>query len=80
MAQLNELKKIKRLYGEKFSRLCRELFPQILENEGQLLKILLEIFSKNCNTLYESIDENNLVEDFKNLIYSVFDNEKENKK
>ena len=77
MAQSDELKKIKRIYGEKFSRLCRELFPQILDQEGALLKILQEKFSRNCNTLCESIEENGLKEDFKDLIYTVFDDDRE---
>ena len=77
MAQSDELKKIKRIYGEKFSRLCRELFPQILEQEGALLKILQEKFSRNCNTLCESIEENELKEDFKDLIYTAFDDGRE---
>ena len=77
MSQSDELKKIKRIYGEKFSRLCRELFPQILDQEGALLKILQEKFSRNCNTLCESIEENELKEDFKDLIYSAFDNGRE---
>ena len=77
MAQSDELKKIKRIYGEKFSRLCRELFPQILEQEGALLKILQEKFSRNCNTLCESIEENGLKEDFKDLIYTAFDDDRE---
>ena len=77
MVQSDELKKIKRIYGEKFSRLCRELFPQILEQEGTLLKILQGRFSRNCNTLCESIEENELKEDFKDLIYSAFDDGRE---
>ena len=77
MSQSDELKKIKRIYGEKFSRLCRELFPQILEQEGALLKILQEKFSRNCNTLCESIEENELKEDFKDLIYTAFDDGRE---
>ena len=80
MAQSDELKKIKRIYGEKFSRLCRELFPQILEQEGALLKILQEKFSRNCNTLCESIEENELKEDFKDLIYTAFDDDREEDK
>ena len=74
MSQSDELKKIKKMYGEKFSRLCRELFPQILEQEGELLKIIQRVFSRNCNTsLYKSIEDNNIKEEFKNLIYSFFD-------
>ncbi len=80
MAQSDELKKIKRIYGEKFSRLCRELFPQILDQEGALLKILQEKFSRNCNTLCESIEENGLKEDFKDLIYTAFDDDREEDK
>ena len=80
MSQSDELKKIKRIYGEKFSRLCRELFPQILDQEGALLKILQEKFSRNCNTLCESIEENGLKEDFKDLIYTAFDDDREEDK
>ena len=77
MVQSDELKKIKRIYSEKFSGLCRELFPQILEREGTLLKILQERFSRNCNTLCESIEENGLKWNFKDLIYTAFDDGKE---
>lgn len=31
MSESKELKNIKKIYGEKFSYLCRELFPKILE-------------------------------------------------
>ena len=55
MADTPELKKVKKIFGEKFKNLCRELFPVILENEGELLKILEKNFSHNCNSLYESI-------------------------
>lgn len=43
----NELKQIKKRYGENFSHLCRQLFPTILENEGMLLEILTEHFEYN---------------------------------
>jgi hypothetical protein len=36
----DELKQIKKLYGEDMAHLCRSLFPTILNNEGVLLKIL----------------------------------------
>ena len=77
MSQSKELKKIKKIYGEKFSHLCRELFPQILEQEGMLLQILQEKFSKNCNTLYETIKSTEMIEDFKDLIYNSFDKNRE---
>lgn len=77
MSQSRELKKIKKIYGEKFSHLCRELLPLILEQEGMLLKILQEKFSKNCNTLYETIEEYKLLNEFKALIYNIFDKNRE---
>ncbi len=39
-----ELKKIKKLYGEEMMHLCRDLFPDILEEEGTLLEILQDNF------------------------------------
>ena len=73
MSDTKELKKIKNIYGEKFKNLCREMFPIILEQEGALLTILEKIFSHNCNSLYETIKEQYLEIEFKNLIYSEFD-------
>ena len=77
MADTPELKKVKKIFGEKFKNLCRELFPVILENEGELLKILEKNFSHNCNSLYESITENKLESEFKEFIYSEFDQKRE---
>lgn len=80
MSETNELKKIKKLYGEKFKNLCRDNFPVILEQEGKLLDILKKRFSHNCNSLYESITENGLEESFSQLIYSEFNIEKRGNK
>lgn len=44
MASKDELKKIKKLYGERFMHLCRELFPTLLEEEGKLYEILSSTF------------------------------------
>lgn len=33
MAISNELKKIKKVYGENFMHMCRTLFPALLEDE-----------------------------------------------
>ena len=73
----NELKKIKKLYGEKFMHLCRELFPTILEKEGALTEILNSTFATNSRTLYEDIMEAGLKEKFKGMIYRHVDVEKE---
>ena len=41
---IDDLKIIKKHYGEKMSHLCRELFPTILETPGKLSYLLLEKF------------------------------------
>lgn len=47
MSELSpELRKIKKVYGEKFMKYCREYFSTILEKEGRLLEILEKSFSK----------------------------------
>lgn len=68
-----ELNKIKKIYGERFAKLCRELFPTILEQEGALYSILTSKFSENCKTLYEDIIDNQLDMEFKDYIYSKID-------
>lgn len=80
MSETNELKKIKKLYGERFKNLCRDMFPVILEQDGKLLEILEKKFSNNCNSLYEVITENDLKSEFKDLIYGEFDLEREEEK
>ncbi len=67
----SELKIIKKYYGESMSHLLRELFPTILEEDGTLLKILLNNFNIN-KYLYKDIVDNDLVEEFKNYIYSKY--------
>ena len=73
MAETGELKKIKKKYGENFMKLCRELFPTILEKEGRLYEILTSTFSDNCKTLYEDLTKENLQYGFKDFIYSKVD-------
>lgn len=77
MAELsNELKNIKKQYGENFMKLCRELFPTILETENLLYSMLTKKFSDNCKTLCEDITEAQLEGEFKDYIYSLIDVEK----
>ena len=76
MAETNELKGIKKLYGEKFMHLCRELFPTLLEKEGLLTQILTSSFSTNGRTLCQDIEDTEMLEDFKDYIYSKVDVEK----
>lgn len=66
----DELSLIKKRYGEKFSHLCRNLFPTILEEEGMLINILADHFD-STHFLYDDIINNSLVQCFKNYIYSI---------
>lgn len=66
---VDDLKIIKKHYGEKMAHLCRELFPTILEEPGRLSSLLLDKFEPS-RLLYEDIIQNSLKEQFKNFIYS----------
>ena len=80
MSELSpELRKIKKVYGEKFMKYCREYFSTILEKEGRLLEILEKSFSKNC-TLSDDINTDELKEQLKDYIYSKIDVEDEEKR
>ena len=69
---IDDLKVIKKQYGEKMSHLCRELFPTLLEQPGYLSNLLLEKFEPS-RSLYEDIIINGMKESFKNFIYSFSD-------
>lgn len=77
MAQSNELKIIKKIYGESLMKLCRKLFPTILEEEGKITEILNSTFANNSRTLGEDITKNHLEDQFKNLVYSKLGKENE---
>lgn len=77
MPDTKELKQIKNIYGEKFKNLCRDMFPTIIEQEGKLLEILQKKFAYNCNSLYEAITNNNLENEFKELIFREFGENRE---
>ena len=65
-----DLKWIKKHYGEKFSHLCRDLFPTLLDKEGLLQKLISEHFPPS-RELYDDITKNNLTSVFKTYIYSL---------
>lgn len=65
-----ELNKIKKIYGENFAKLCRSLFPSILEEEGKLLSILQEKFAPT-RTLWEDLLDQEKVQEFKYYIYNA---------
>ena len=62
---MNDLIKIKKLYGEEMMHLCRKLFPTLLEQENLLLNTLLSTFAPSrllaediINMGYESLFQN----------------------
>lgn len=69
---IDDLKIIKKKYGEKMSHLCRDLFPIILEKPGELSKIMQNNFNAT-HYLYDDIINNNLLASFKEFIYANFD-------
>ena len=77
MSETKDLKRIKKLYGEKFMHLCRELFPSILEQEGLLPIVLESCFEPNTRTLYEDIASENLFEEFQSFVFEKVDVEKD---
>ncbi len=70
--ELDDLKKIKKEYGEGMSHMCRELFPTILEKPGLLYHIITKRFIKS-KQLYEDIINSNKKYEFKNYIYFLYD-------
>ncbi len=65
-----ELNRIKKIYGENFAKLCRSLFPTILEEEGKLLSILQAKFAPT-RSLYEDLIKDGKVFEFKYYIYNL---------
>ena len=72
-----DLKIIKKLYGEKMAHFCRENFATLLETEGLLLKLMLNNFEPS-HVLYDDILKQELDGEFKNYIYSLVDVENNN--
>ncbi len=64
-----DLKEIKRKYGEKMSHLCKKIFPTILETKGLLPKLLEENFAES-HQLCDDIINAQMVQSFKAFIYS----------
>lgn len=73
-----DLKHIKKHYGEEMMHLCRELFPNILEDEGALSKILDNTFAYSKN-LGEDILSSGKKYELKSYIYNQYDNRFEEK-
>lgn len=69
-----ELKKIKKLYGENMMHLCRKTFPTFLEYPGLLSNIIQSLFEPS-RYLYEDIINNSLENEFREYIYSYLTTE-----
>ena len=67
----SDLKIIKKKYGENFSKLCRELFPSILENEGELVSIITFLF-KESHFLYDDLITYDRVKSFQRLVMNKY--------
>ncbi len=63
-----DLEYIKRHYSERFAKLCRELFPTILEHPGLLKEVITENFD-NTSTLYEDLVKSKST--FAKYVYTV---------
>ena len=64
----DELRKIKKIYGEKMAHLCRKLFPTLLEEPGKVLNALQKYFAPN-HKIADDIEEHDHIEEFTKLIY-----------
>ena len=69
---IDDLKEIKKLYGENFSHLCRDNFSKILSEPGILFNIINNTFAPT-RSLYQDIIDYDLVIEFKNFIYNEYD-------
>ena len=67
----SDLKILKKKYGENFSKLCRNLFPSILEEEGTLVLIITSLF-KESHFLYDDLIKYNMVYSFQKLVMNEY--------
>ena len=74
---VDDLKIIRKKYGENMSKLCRELFPTLLESNGLLSSLMLSKFDDN-HFLYDDLKEYDLILEFKNYICSLVNIENNN--
>ena len=68
----DELKKIKKYYGEEMMHFCRENFSTLFEEEGTVLSILENNFA-HSHELFSDIKKEEKEYYFKNYIYSFYD-------
>jgi len=71
-----ELKKIKKIYGENFAKLCRMHFTTILENEGALLEFLTNNIAPS-RSFYDDLIKQDKVNQFKDFVLNSYNIQKE---
>ncbi len=72
-----DLKIIKKKYGENMAKLCRDFFPTLLEEDGLLSTLMLNNFEPS-HILYNDLIQQEIEDEFKNYIYSLVDVENNN--
>jgi len=73
VSMIDDLRVIKKYFGEEMMHYCRSSFPTILEQSGILSKILLDNFEPQ-KFLYKDLMEQGSLDEFKEYIYIIFDN------
>ena len=68
---MDDLKLIKKHYGEKMMHLCREIFPTLLETEGLLYTTLISKFYPSRNIYDDIVENEERIDTFKNIIYNA---------
>ena len=76
--QIDDLKLIKKHYGESMMHLCRMLFPTVLETPGLLFSVMSKKFDYS-RLLYDDIISTHTESEFKSIIFNEIDVEKEEK-
>lgn len=75
MDKIDDLKIIRKKYGEKMAHFCRDNFASLLEESGLLSGIFLEHFHES-HLLYDDIVAQQKENEFKNYIYNLVDYKK----
>ena len=69
---LDELKSIKKTYGEDMMHYCRDSFPTILDKKGKLSEILSKVLAPT-HSVYRDLKDHNCLEDFKIFVNTIND-------
>ncbi len=73
---MDDLKFIKKYYGEEMMHLCRDSFSTILEEKGKLSELMDTTFV-HSKKIYKDISKNHLIEKFKEFMLNKYKNQNE---